>query len=143
MALDEVSRRTEAAPLYEQVLRLEPDNAVALNNYSYYLADQGANLDLALTYAQKAKSKQPDDPMVADTLGYIYLKKNLPQNATPIFEGLAGKHPQIALFHVRLATAYFQLGQKEKARRALDDVRKNNPSDTDKQLIAALAGRLG
>jgi len=143
MALDEVSPRTEAAPLYEQVLRLEPDNAVALNNYSYYLADQGANLDLALTYAQKAKSKQPDDPMVADTLGYIYLKKNLPQNATPIFEDLAGKHPKMALFHVRLATAYFQSGQREKARKALDDARKNNPSDTDKQLIAALAGRLG
>lgn len=143
MALDEVNRKTEAAPLYEQVLKLEPDNAVALNNYSFYLADQGANLDLALTYAQKAKSKQPEDPMVADTLGYIYLKKNLPQNATSIFQDLTGKHPKIALFHIRLATAYFQSGQKEKARKALDDARKNNPTDTDKEQINTLAGRLG
>jgi Flp pilus assembly protein TadD len=143
MALDEVNRKTEAAPLYEQVLKLEPDNAVALNNYSFYLADQGANLDLALTYAQKAKSKQPDDPMVSDTLGFIYLKKNLPQNATSIFQDLTDKHPKIALFHIRLATAYFQSGQKDKARKALDEARKNNPTDTDKDLINSLAGRLG
>ncbi|MBM3787013.1 MAG: tetratricopeptide repeat protein, partial [Acidobacteria bacterium] len=73
MALDESDRRSEAAPLYEQVLKQDPDNVIALNNYSFYLADQGNNLDLALTYAQKAKSKKPDDAMISDTLGYIYL----------------------------------------------------------------------
>ena len=43
-----------------------------------YVADQGNDLDLALSYAQKAKSKAPADPMIADTLGFVYLKKNLP-----------------------------------------------------------------
>ncbi|MBI2689292.1 MAG: tetratricopeptide repeat protein [Acidobacteria bacterium] len=143
MALDQVNRRTEAAPLYEQVLKIEPDNVIALNNYSFYLADQGSNLDLALTYAQKAKSKSPADPMIADTLGFVYLKKNLPQNAASIFTELTGKHPQIALFHIRLATAYLQSGDKIKARRELDDARKNNPTKSDQDEIQRLAGKLG
>src|SRR5262249_45836072 len=65
LALDSVNRRSEAAPIYEQILKTEPDNVIALNNFSFYLADQGSNLDLALTYAQKAKSKSPNDPMIA------------------------------------------------------------------------------
>ncbi|MFN0102012.1 MAG: tetratricopeptide repeat protein [Bryobacteraceae bacterium] len=143
MALDQVGRRSEAAPLYEQVLKTEPDNVVALNNYSFYLADQGSNLDLALSYAQKAKAKAPADPMIADTLGFIYLKKNLPQNAASIFVELTGKHPKVALFHIRLATAYLQSGDKTKAKRVLDDARKNNPTKTDQDEIEKLAGKLG
>lgn len=143
MALDRVNRRSEAAPLYEQVLKGEPDNVVALNNYSFYLADQGSNLDLALTYAQKAKSKAPADPLIADTLGFVYLKKNLPQSAAPIFAELIGKHPKIALFHIRLATAYLQSGDRTKARRALDEARKNNPTKTDQDEIQRLADKLG
>lgn len=143
MALGQLNRSSEAAPLYEQILKVAPDNVPALNNYSFYLAEQGNNLDLALSYAQKAKAKAPTDPMVADTLGYIYLKKNLPQSATPIFVELTGKHPTVALFHVRLATAYLQSGKKDQAKTALADARKNNPTPSDKEEIEKLAGKLG
>jgi predicted Zn-dependent protease len=143
VALAQVNRTSEAAPLYEQILRTEPDNLQALNNYSFYLAEQGTNLDLALTYAQKARSKEPTDPMVADTLGYVYLKKNLPENAASIFTELTAKYPKVALFHIRLATAYLQAGEKEKAKRQLDDARKANPTPADQQEIQKLAGRLG
>jgi Tfp pilus assembly protein PilF len=143
MALDQVSRRSEAAPLYLQVLKAEPDNVVALNNYSYFLADQGNDLDLALSYAQKAKSKAPADPMIADTLGFVYLKKNLPQNAASIFAELTGKYPKVALFHIRLATAHLQAGDKSKAKSELDNARKNNPTKVDQGEIQKLASKLG
>jgi tetratricopeptide (TPR) repeat protein len=143
MALDQVNRRSEAAPLYQQVLKAEPDNVVALNNYSFYLADQGSDLDLALSYAQKAKAKAPADPMIADTLGFIYLKKNLPQSATSIFLELTGKYPKVALFHIRLATAHLQSGEKAKAKRVLEEARKSNPTKTDQDEIEKLAGKLG
>ena len=143
MALDQVSRKSEAAPLYLQVLKAEPDNVVALNNYSFFLADQGSDLDMALSYAQKAKSKAPADPMIADTLGFVYLKKNLPQNAQLIFTELTGKYPKVALFHIRLATAHMQAGDKAKAKRELDDARKNNPTKGDQSEIDKLASKLG
>ena len=125
------------------MLKTEPDNVVALNNYSFYLAEQGTDLDMALTYAQKAKSKAPADPMIADTLGFVYLKKNLPQNAASIFSELTGKYPKVALFHIRLATAHLQAGEKAKARRVLEDARKNNPTKSDQEEIQKLAGKLG
>ena len=143
LALEQVNRRSEAAPLYEQILKSEPDNVVALNNYSFFLADQGNNLDQALSFAQKARSKAPNDPMIADTLGFIYLKKNLPENAASIFSELTGKYPTVALFHVRLATAYLQSGNKVKAKQALDEARKNKPSKSDLDEIQKLAAKLG
>jgi len=143
MALDSVNRKSESAPLYEQVLKTEPDNLMALNNYSFYLADQGSNLDLALTYAQKAKAKAPANPMIADTLGYVYLKKNLGPSAQSIFSELTSKHPTIALFHIRLATAYLQMGDRTKARRELDDARKLKLNKTDQEEIQKLASKLG
>jgi Flp pilus assembly protein TadD len=143
LALEQVNRRSEAAPLYEQILKAEPDNVIALNNYSFYLADQGNNLDQALSFAQKARSKAPNDPMIADTLGFIYLKKNLPENAASIFNELTGKYPTVALFHVRLATAYLQSGNKVKAKQSLEAARKNKPSKSDLDEIEKLAAKLG
>lgn len=143
MALGQLNRPNEAAPLYEQVLKVQPDNVMALNNYSYILATQGNDLDLALTYAQRARSKAPTDPMVADTLGFVYLKKNLPDNAASIFSELTSKYPTVAIFHIRLATAYLQAGDKAKAKKELDDARTRNPNEKDRAEIEKLAARLG
>jgi len=71
------------------------------------------------------------------------LKKNLPQNAASIFSELTTKYPKVPLFHVRLATAYFQQGQKDKAKQSLDEAARNNPSKSDQDLITSLRGRLG
>ena len=40
------------------------------------MLEHGGNLDVALSYAQTAREQQPNDPHIADTLGWIYYKKN-------------------------------------------------------------------
>ena len=60
-----------------------------------------------------------------------------------IFTELTGKYPKVALFHIRLATAHLQAGDKVKARRELDDARKNNPTKGDQSEIDKLASKLG
>jgi tetratricopeptide (TPR) repeat protein len=142
-ALETVQRRSEAAAIYEQILKLQPDHLVALNNLSFYLADQGTNLDLALTYAQKAKAKAPTDPNIADTLGYVYLKKNLPQNAIVIFSDLSGKYPKVSTFHLRLANAYLLKGDAASAKKSLETARQTNPTQADQQEIQKLAAKIG
>lgn len=142
-AMETVDRRSEAAVIYEQILKLQPDNLVALNNYSFYLADQGTNLDLALTFAQKAKAKAPADPNIADTLGYVYLKKNLPQNAIVIFSDLSGKYPKVSTFHVRLANAYMLKGDTASAKKSLALARQSNPTAQDQQEIQKIASKIG
>ena len=143
MTLDGMKRLTEARPLYDQVLRIQPDNALALNNLAYLLAEEGNELDAALTLAQRARQKQPNDPMIADTLGWIYIKKGLANNAIAIFSDLTVKHPSMSLFHFHYAMALSQRGDKAQAKRSLELALKTNPPKQELEDIKKLQQKLG
>ena len=73
---DTLGMRSQARPVYESILKVESNNWIALNNMAYILAEEGKDLDQALTLAQRAKQQHPNEPNVADTMGWIYIKKN-------------------------------------------------------------------
>ena len=110
----------EARKRYERILQLDPAAAVAANNLAYIYAEEGGNLDLALGLAQTAKSKLPDNGQVADTLGWIYHKKDLTSLALPELEQAVTLSPESALSHYHLGMALSKAGQKVRARRALE-----------------------
>ena len=82
---------SEAKQAYEAALKLDANNAMGLNNLAFLIAENNGDLDDALTKAQKAKQLLPNTYEVADTLGWIYLKKNLRDNALEIFKDLVGQ----------------------------------------------------
>ncbi len=103
-----------AKKAYQYVLDRDPKNGLAANNLAWMLAEQGgrADLDEALRLAQTAKDMYPEDPRVADTLGYVYLKKGMPDNALGQFQVAAEKlvdEPTI-LYHIALALADLKRG---------------------------------
>ena len=49
------------------------------------------NLDEALKFAQIAREAAPEEPNVGDTLGWVYYKKGLIENAYPLIADAAGK----------------------------------------------------
>ena len=51
LALDSAGQKQQAKMAYEQCLKLDPRNGVALNNLAYLLAENNGDLDQALTYA--------------------------------------------------------------------------------------------
>ncbi len=116
MLLDALQRKKEAADAYNKVLNLEPDNALALNNLAYLSAESGTNLDQAQTYAERAKKKAPNSPEVSDTLGYVYLQKNLNTQAAEIFRQNVAEHPDNASFRFHLAMALLKEGDKQGAK---------------------------
>jgi Flp pilus assembly protein TadD len=116
LLLETVGKMSEAHDLYTKVLALEPENPLALNNLAYLNADSGKNLDQAMTFAQRAKQKAPDNPDVSDTLGYVYYQKNLNSEALRIFRQNVQDHPQNSMFHFHLAMALLKQGDKEGAR---------------------------
>jgi tetratricopeptide (TPR) repeat protein len=140
---EDMSRRQESRPIYEQILKMEPDNAIALNNLAYMIADNGGDLDQALTYAQRAKAKVPTEPNIADTLGWIYIKKNLSDNAITVFRDLTTKYPDKAVYHYHLAMALYQKGEKPEAKRSCETALKNKPSKDEEQRIRELIARIG
>jgi tetratricopeptide (TPR) repeat protein len=116
MLFEALGKKTEAHDAYNKVLALQPENALALNNLAYLNADSGTNLDQAMTFAQRAKQKAPDNPDVSDTLGYVYYQKNLNAEAVRIFRQNVQDHPQNSMFHFHLAMALLKQGDKEGAR---------------------------
>ena len=69
VVMDQAGRAKEARQAYEACLKVNPNNAQALNNLAFLMAETNADLDLALNYAQKAKGLLSDMPDVNDTYG--------------------------------------------------------------------------
>lgn len=143
MLLAEVGRQQESKKLLQKVLTVAPDNPVALNNMAYMLANSPANLDTALTLAQRAIGRAPDNPTIMDTLGWIYLKKNLSDNAIQIYQKLADRFPTNPTWRYHLAMGLFQKGDKPQARRELRTALANHPSPAEETKIKNLLGQLG
>lgn len=60
-----------AAAFYEQALRLDPENTLALNNLAYIFARQNRNLRRALEMSSRAVEREPDNAAYLDTYGWI------------------------------------------------------------------------
>ncbi|MCC6291022.1 MAG: tetratricopeptide repeat protein [Bryobacterales bacterium] len=137
------NEKSKTKPIYEKILRISPDNPVALNNLAYMMAESGVDLDQALTYAQRAKQKLPNNPDVSDTLGWVYIKKNLSDDAIKIFRDLLQAKPDHVTWRYHLAIALFQKGDKLQAKKELDLALKNNPRPDEQSKIKELLARIG
>ncbi len=108
-----------ARQTYQDALKVDPNSYQSLSNLARLYADHGGSLSDALELAQKAKSEQPDDPGVNDTLGWIYYKQGLYRSAVPVLEAAVAKSPQVARFQFHLGMAYLAAGQPTQARSTL------------------------
>jgi tetratricopeptide (TPR) repeat protein len=133
----------QAVGRYDQVIELAPDNVIALNNLAYILAETNTDMDRALTLIQKARGLAPRDPNVADTLGYIYIKKNLPDSALPLLNEVVSRHPGVVIWRYHLALALYQNGQGTEARKNLQTALQNRPSEEEKFKIEELMSQIG
>ncbi|MCC8088362.1 MAG: tetratricopeptide repeat protein [Rikenellaceae bacterium] len=61
-------------PLYDKALKLNPDNILTLNNYSYYLSVEGRDLERALSMIERVMEIEPGNPVYIDTYGWILYK---------------------------------------------------------------------
>ncbi len=133
----------EARRAYEEVLKLEPDNPVALNNIAYSKADTGTDLDGAMAFAQKARDKAPQNPDVLDTLGLIYFKKDLVDDSLRVFTDLVNRAPNSPTYHLHLAMALYKKGDHARAKRELDTASHNSPSGREQAQIKELISKIG
>jgi tetratricopeptide (TPR) repeat protein len=130
----------EAKKAYERVLEEDPDAAVAANNLAWRYAEDGGNLDVALQLAQTAQRKIPDSPEVNDTLGWIYLKKDLAKQAIDAFQASVQRNPNAPNYRYHLGMAHAKAGDKAKAAAEFDQVLKLKP---DHKEAAAARRALG
>jgi Flp pilus assembly protein TadD len=118
--LDAQSLRAEARARYEQVLQLDPRAPVASNNLAWMYAEEGTNLDTALTLAQNAKAQLGNSPEVNDTLGWVYYKKGLASMAVTTLEVSVAQDPRNPIYRYHLGMAHAKAGKTAAARRELE-----------------------
>jgi len=136
LALEAAGRKPEAKNAYEQSIKLNPQDGVALNNLAFLIAESGTgDLDQALTYAQRAKQVLPNLGEVSDTLGWIYMKKNMSDNAIDVFQGLVNQKPENPTYRYHLGMALAQKGDKPKALRELQRALRSNPDKNQETKI--------
>ncbi len=142
LILDNTGQHVEARKIYEQSINKDPNNAEALNNLAFLMAETGGNLDEALTLATRAKQKLPTLMEISDTIGWIYLKKNLSDNAVDIFRDLTGKVPDNPTYHFHFAMALFQKGDKASAQKQCQLALANKPNKEEEGRIRELMTRI-
>ncbi|MHC1777411.1 MAG: tetratricopeptide repeat protein [Lentimicrobium sp.] len=68
-------KHVESFAAYESALKYNPENAVVLNNYSYYLSLRSENLEKAVQMAEKANLLSPQNATYLDTWAWVLYKQ--------------------------------------------------------------------
>jgi len=88
----------KAYGIFEEALKLDPENNIVLNNYSYYLAENGVNLAKAEKMILKVVKKDPKNAVFLDTYAWILYKKGKNRKAFEIMkyiiDELSGDDPE-------------------------------------------------
>jgi putative PEP-CTERM system TPR-repeat lipoprotein len=107
---------------YSMVVKLQPLNAVAFNNLAWVSAK--LNKVDAISYAEKANTLAPNQPAFMDTLAMLLSDKGDYAKAAELQLKVLALQPKNALFKLHLAKIHLKGGQKELAKKELDELAK-------------------
>jgi tetratricopeptide (TPR) repeat protein len=127
--------KKEAVLNYRRILALNPEDANTMNNLAYTLLDTGGPLDEAQALVEHAMQKAPKNPDFADTLGMVYLKKNLGGSAVQVFSGLVQRYPENPAFRYHYGMSLSENGQRVRAKTELEVALHKSPNDTLRRSI--------
>ena len=92
----------KAYKAYDKALKINPDYVYVLNNYAYYLSEEGKSLKKALAMSRKTIDAEPDNSTYLDTYGWILFLQGKALEAKPYFKQAmlyGGKDSPVILDH--------------------------------------------
>jgi tetratricopeptide (TPR) repeat protein len=116
-----------AQETYEQLLALNPRFFRAANNLAYLYGEHGGDPAKALKLAQQARDAAPEDPYIADTLGWILYKQGNYDWALVALQQSVSKLGDNAEVQYHLGMTQHRLGHREEAKQALQKALTLNP----------------
>jgi putative PEP-CTERM system TPR-repeat lipoprotein len=111
-----------ATQQYRQLVEVEPNNPSLWNNLAWTSAEMKD--PKAVDYAEHAVKLAPDQPAFMDTLGTLLVEKGDTSRGVELLRKAATLAPQIPEFRLSLAKAQIKAGQKDAARKELDELAK-------------------
>lgn len=101
---------------FQKVLELDPDNLLALNNYSYFLSLRKENLDKAAEMSLKSNTLEANNPSYLDTYAWIlYQQKKYADARTYIEKAIAAGGSNSGTILEHYGDILFQLGKGDEA----------------------------
>jgi len=136
-----------ARDAYEKLLTVAPNSPLALNNLAVLYSERFGELDKAYDLAKRANEAAPNEPHLADTLGWILFKKGDYGEALRLLEESASKLPDSPEIQFHTGMAHYMVGEEGPARLALQkaaDASVDFPGkDEARQRLALLAINAG
>ncbi|NDY94590.1 tetratricopeptide repeat protein [Wenzhouxiangella limi] len=129
-----IAVNTDNLDLAEQdlrrIIRIDGDNAMALNALGYTLTDRTSRHSEAYRLIRRALELAPEEPAILDSMGWVYFRLGEPESALPYLErAFAGDdNPEIA---AHLAEVLWHLDQTERAGEMLREARIRHPDNSD------------
>jgi len=119
-----------------KVLVAEPDNVAALNALGYTLADRTTRYSEALDLIDRARVAEPDNPAIIDSYGWVLYRLGRTREALVELRRAFAlqKDPEIG---AHLGEVLWVSGDRDEARKVLDDARKLDPQNRSLQRVLA------
>jgi len=108
----------QAFGLYQEVIALEPNNAIALNNLASVAGELGDAR--AIGYAERAIKLAPNAPAILDTLGMLLVNKGEVQKGFEYLDKARKLAPNAGVLRLNYARALAKAGRKDDARKELE-----------------------
>ncbi len=123
-ALERSGHAEKAAVVFQKILELDPDDAMAANYLGYMWADAGEHLDEALKLIQKAVAADPESGAYLDSLGWVYYRMGNLEQAEHWLRMAVRNGATDGTVLAHLGEVLLERGKKDEAlellRRALD-----------------------
>lgn len=136
---DRIGELDASDDAYEKAVAADSDNAAALNNYAYSLAERGVRLEQALRLAQRAVEIDGRTASFLDTLGWIYFKRGEYEHALEQLERASALDGASSTLFEHLGDVHDALGNSDHARTAWQKALEMDPESTS--VKSKLAGQ--
>jgi tetratricopeptide (TPR) repeat protein len=115
LVYDGMKKFEESDALYEEALRLDPANALVLNNFAYSLAERNVQLERALTMSRKALDVDSGNTSYLDTIGWIFFRLGNYREAEQYVKRAISKGEVNAVVYEHLGDIYYKMNQPDLA----------------------------
>ena len=111
-----------------RILAKDPDNIRTMNALGYTLADKTDRYDEALAYISSAYEKNPDDPAIIDSMGWVQYRLGHLDMARQYLQS-AWDMTGDSEIGAHLGEVMWQQGDREAARKIWEKARETSPDN--------------
>ena len=119
-ALLSLGENAAAIREYEDLVRTLPEHVAVLNNLAYLYHAEGE--PRALEYAERAHAQAPNNPAVADTLGWILVEQGDVARGLPLLATAREALPELPDVRYHYAVGLAKAGREAEAQRELESL---------------------